>query len=81
MFIPRNILAQDGSAADATIAALFCTGVVNSQTSGLGGGFLLTYYDRATRTPYVLDSREVAARGSTVDMFQGNPKLSVTGEK
>jgi gamma-glutamyltranspeptidase/glutathione hydrolase/leukotriene-C4 hydrolase len=29
---------------DAALAALFCNGVYNSQSMGLGGGFLMTVY-------------------------------------
>lgn len=36
-----------GNAIDATIAALICIGVVNPQSSGLGGGFLMTIYNRS----------------------------------
>lgn len=35
-----------GNVIDATIAALICVGVVNPQSSGLGGGFIMTIYNR-----------------------------------
>ena len=34
-----------GTAMDSVIASLFCNGVYNSQSMGIGGGFLMTYYN------------------------------------
>jgi len=41
----RDILAQNGSAVDAAIAALFCTGVHVVQSAGIGGGFHMVVYE------------------------------------
>lgn len=62
---------MNGSAADAAIATLFCEGVVEPQSNGLGGGFFLTIYTKSTGTVEVLNAREVAAKASTEDMFVG----------
>uniref|UniRef100_A0A2P2I3X9 Gamma-glutamyltranspeptidase 1-like n=1 Tax=Hirondellea gigas TaxID=1518452 RepID=A0A2P2I3X9_9CRUS len=77
--LAKGILLKNGTAADAAIAGLFCTGVVNTQSLGLGGGFLATYYDRATRTAYTLDAREVAPIAATRDMYKGNATKSFKG--
>ena len=42
-----DILREDGTAVDAAVAALVCNGVYNSHSMGLGGGFLLTFYNRS----------------------------------
>ncbi|XP_018021651.1 glutathione hydrolase 1 proenzyme isoform X2 [Hyalella azteca] len=77
--VARDILLKNSTAADAAIAGMFCLGVINTQSMGLGGGFLATYYDRASRTAYTLDAREVAPYRASQDMFHGSSKLSQKG--
>lgn len=49
----RDILKRKGTVADAAIATALCVGVIQSQSMGLGGGFLLVYYDAASKTARV----------------------------
>lgn len=68
-----------GSAADAAIAALVCEGVTCPQSTGLGGGFVLTIYTKATGKAETLIARDVAPLAATEDMF-GNA-TTVSGGK
>ena len=43
----RDIMIQGGNAIDSVIATLLCVGVVNPQSSGIGGGFLMTLYNKS----------------------------------
>lgn len=76
-----DILQKGGSAADAAIAALFCEGVAQPQSMGLGGGFLLTIYIKETGEVKTLDAREVAPKKATRDMYAGNSTLSSEGKR
>lgn len=72
-------MVDGGNAVDAAIATLFCIGVINSQSAGLGGGFFMTIYDAKNRTAHVLDARETAPLAATEDMFKGNATTSQRG--
>ena len=58
--VPRDVLLEGGTAVDAAVACLFCNGVVNSQSTGLGGGFLMTIYIQKEKRAITLDARETA---------------------
>ncbi|XP_069703106.1 scoloptoxin SSD14-like isoform X2 [Periplaneta americana] len=77
--IGRDILMKNGSAVEATIATLFCEGVVCLQSMGLGGGFLMTIYKRDTGRAEVLNARETAPIAANKTMFKGNSTLSMFG--
>lgn len=66
-----EVLQRGGSAADAAVAVQATLGLVEPQSSGLGGGAFMTYYDGATRKVTVYDGREVAPAGATPTMFIG----------
>ncbi|MFC3078851.1 gamma-glutamyltransferase [Phenylobacterium terrae] len=64
-----KVLQAGGSAVDAAIAVQAVLGLVEPQSSGLGGGAFMTYYDARTRQVTAFDGREVAPAGASPDMF------------
>jgi gamma-glutamyltranspeptidase/glutathione hydrolase len=66
-----NVLKAGGSAIDAAVAVQAVLGLVEPQSSGLGGGAFLVYYDAKTGALTAYDGREVAPAGATPDMFLG----------
>ena len=64
------ILARGGTAADALVAVQSVLGLVEPQSSGLGGGAFLVYYDAATGSLTTLDGRETAPLAATPRLFQ-----------
>jgi len=65
-----NVLRQGGTAADAMVAVQTVLGLVEPQSSGLGGGAFLVWYDGNTGQMTTLDARETAPREATPRLFQ-----------
>ncbi|MEM9638680.1 MAG: gamma-glutamyltransferase, partial [Pseudomonadota bacterium] len=65
-----DVLAKGGTAADAVVAVQAMLGLVEPQSSGIGGGAFLVYFDAATRTLTTLDGRETAPLAATPRLFQ-----------
>ena len=65
------ILRQGGSAADAAVAVQAMLGLVEPQSSGIGGGAFLLHYDARSGRVTAFDGREAAPAGATPDMFIG----------
>src|SRR5277367_1585082 len=66
-----KVLKAGGSAADAAVAVQAVLGLVEPQSSGLGGGAFMVYYDAKTRRTTSYDGREIAPAGASPDMFLG----------
>jgi len=64
-----DVLKKGGSAADAAIAAQLVLGLVEPQSSGLGGGAFALYYDVKTHQLTSWDGREAAPHSATSTMF------------
>lgn len=79
--IGGNILKKGGNAIDAAIAAMFCLGVVNPQSSGLGGGFLMTHFNKRKGSCIALDARETAPAAAFQTMFVNDSDASKYGFK
>jgi len=70
-----NVLKRGGSAVDAAVAVQAMLGVVEPQSSGIGGGAFMTYLDARTGKIVVYDGREVAPAQAVSTMF-----LDATGK-
>ncbi|XP_029158829.1 glutathione hydrolase 1 proenzyme-like isoform X3 [Nylanderia fulva] len=69
----RSILERSGSAMDAALSALICNGLVNMQSLGFGGGFMMTIYQRSTRRSFVLNARDRAPLAANSTMYNDKP--------
>ncbi|HUH48708.1 MAG TPA: gamma-glutamyltransferase, partial [Mycoplana sp.] len=67
-----EILAQGGSAIDAAVVVQTILGLVEPQSSGLGGGAFLVYYDAGKKRLVTLDGRETAPQRATPQLFLDN---------
>jgi len=66
----HDILASGGSAVDAAIAAQMVLGLVEPQSSGIGGGGFLLHYSASTGAIESFDGRETASATATDDLFR-----------
>ena len=66
-----KILKIGGTATDAMIAVQTVLGLVEPQSSGLGGGAFIVYYDAKTGKTTTIDAREKAPEAATEDRFSG----------
>ena len=65
----HQILRAGGSALDAAVAVQLVLGLVEPQSSGIGGGAFLLHFDGQKVTAH--DGRETAPAGAKGDMFMG----------
>lgn len=77
--IGKHILLMNGSAVDATIAAMFCNSLVGQMSMGIGGGFFMTVYIKEEEKAYTVIAREKAPAAATEDMFHGNYDKGMEG--
>lgn len=70
-----EILRAGGSAVDATIAVQMVLGLVEPQSSGVGGGAFVVHWDEKAHALTTIDGRETAPRSAQPDRF-----LLSTGE-
>ena len=66
------VLKRGGSAVDAAVAVQAMLSLVEPQSSGVGGGAFLNYYDGATGRISVYDGREMAPAQASPAMFMDN---------
>jgi len=66
-----NILSKGGNVIDAAIAVQLVLTLVEPQSSGIGGGAFMLYWDESKQNLETYDGRETAPAGATSDMFIG----------
>lgn len=66
-----KVLRAGGTAADAAVAVQAVLGLVEPQSSGLGGGAFLVYYDARTKAVTAYNGRETAPAAATPTLFYG----------
>ena len=71
----EQILAKGGSAVDAAIAMQLVLGLVEPQSSGIGGGLFLLHWDKQKNSLTSIDCRETAPAAAGPDLFMQNGKL------
>ena len=64
-----KVLREGGSAVDAAVAVQAVLGLVEPQSSGLGGGAFMLHRDAATGKITAYDGRETAPAAASADMF------------
>ncbi|MEO1687131.1 MAG: gamma-glutamyltransferase [Pseudomonadota bacterium] len=73
----RDVLERGGSAADAAVAMQAMLGLVEPQSSGLGGGLFALHWDASEGRMMSVDGREAAPAAATPDYWltaEGDPK-------
>lgn len=65
-----DVLAAGGTAADAMVTVQAVLGLVEPQSSGLGGGAFLVWFDAESGELTTLDGRETAPLAATPTLFQ-----------
>ena len=66
-----EVLERGGSAVDAALAMQAMLSLVEPQSSGVGGGGFVNFYDARTRGLTIYDGRETAPAQATATMFLG----------
>lgn len=64
-----DVLERGGTAVDAMVAVQFMLNLVEPQSSGIGGGAFLLYWDAGERRLYTFDGRETAPLAAGPDYF------------
>ena len=65
-----EVLSQGGSAVDAAVAVQAVLGLVEPQSSGLGGGAFMLHYNAKTKVVQAYDGREQAPAAATPDYLR-----------
>ena len=78
--VGRDILKKNGSAVDSAVATLFCIGVINMHSAGIGGGGFMVIYSKAKKEVRVYDYREQAPGNANETMYVNSSLSSRIGK-
>ena len=67
-----QILKAGGNAADAAVTAQLVLNLVEPQSSGIGGGAFMLYWDAKNKTLFSFDGRETAPDAADADYFKNS---------
>ena len=70
---------QNGTAVDAAIATLFCNGLISVHSLGMGGGFMMTIYERKNKRIVTIDAKEAAPILTESELYNGNVNKTYIG--
>lgn len=74
--IGKGILKKGGSAVDSVIAVQFCVEVVNSHSTGIGGGGFMLVFDKKTgKTKFKFRLRSSLYFSMVYTELQNNPQI------
>nr|WP_233267483.1 gamma-glutamyltransferase [Paraglaciecola sp. L3A3] len=65
----KNIINKGGTAIDAAIAVQAMLTLVEPQSSGIGGGSFILYWDNKAKKLHTYDGRETAPSNASIDLF------------
>lgn len=72
----KNILEKGGSAIDAAVAVQSMLSLVEPQSSGIGGGAFILYWDNKNKVLHTFDGRETAPKAVNSHWFiEGNKQM------
>jgi len=78
-FSNRDVMAKGGNAIDAAIATILCDGVLCPHQMGVGGGFIMSFYNATTKKVTSINARETAPAAAKTNMFVKDPMSSING--
>eukprot|EP00795_Rhopilema_esculentum_P015621 gene15621-6904_t len=77
--VAKDILMKNGSAVDSAIAALFCLGVIQFHSTGIGGGGFMLVYKRKDKQFTAYNFRETVPMNTDLKEFENDRKKTKIG--
>uniref|UniRef100_A0A2H8TUN5 Gamma-glutamyltranspeptidase 1 n=2 Tax=Melanaphis sacchari TaxID=742174 RepID=A0A2H8TUN5_9HEMI len=74
-----DVISKGGNAIDAAIATILCDGILCPHQMGVGGGFIMSFYNSTSKKVMWINARETAPAAATTNMFVKDPNSSING--